>query len=159
MSLVKFIDSSGAESEVSIDDGMSVMEGAIRAGIDGIDADCGGQLSCATCHVYVGEEWQDKVPAMSEDEDALLEFAADRRANSRLCCQILISSGKYFLVVEVPASQHACNVLSSPWHQVPVSQKSNYIGLRHSHVTKIIFRFRAGQANTRALNGLVMSAF
>ncbi|MEO5597111.1 MAG: 2Fe-2S iron-sulfur cluster-binding protein [Novosphingobium sp.] len=105
MVLVKFIDSSGVESQVSIDDGTSVMEGAIRAGIDGIDADCGGQLSCATCHVYVGEEWEAKVAPMSEDEDALLEFAIDRRANSRLCCQIIVRPDIEGLVIEVPASQ------------------------------------------------------
>lgn len=104
MPVIKFIDSSGAESRVSIDDGVSVMEGAVRAGIEGIDADCGGQLSCATCHVYVDEEWEGKVPPMSDDEGTLLEFASDRRANSRLCCQIFVRPEIDGLVIHVPAS-------------------------------------------------------
>ena len=93
MALVKFFDPNGDETDVQIDDGTSVMEGAVRAGIDGIDADCGGQMACATCHVYVGDAWAGRLPAMSEDEEALLEFAAERRENSRLCCQIKVTDG------------------------------------------------------------------
>jgi len=105
MPLVKFVDPDGVEAQVEIDDGISVMEGAVGAGIDGIDADCGGQLSCATCHVYVGEDWLDRVPPMSEDEDALLDFAADRRATSRLCCQLIVRPDLAGLEVHVLETQ------------------------------------------------------
>lgn len=105
MPLVKFIDADGAETDVEIAVGISVMEGAVRAGIDGIDADCGGQLSCATCHVYLDEAWTGKVAPMSDDEDALLEFAYERKPGSRLCCQISIGSELEGLVIHVPAAQ------------------------------------------------------
>lgn len=105
MARVRFVDSSGNETEVSIDDGVSVMEGAVRAGIDGIDADCGGQLSCATCHIYLGEAWVRRVPEPTEDEDALLEFAAERQANSRLSCQILVQSDLDGLEIRIPTHQ------------------------------------------------------
>lgn len=105
MPLVKFVDRDGVDAQVEIDDGISVMEGAVQAGIEGIDADCGGQLSCATCHVYVSEDWLDRVPPMSEDEDALLDFAADRRATSRLCCQLIVGPDLAGLEVHVPETQ------------------------------------------------------
>ncbi len=107
MALVKFVDAGGAETDIQIDDGISVMEGAVRGGIEGIDADCGGQLSCATCHVYVDDQWLSRMPQLSDDEDALLEFAVDRRANSRLCCQILVRADLDGLVIHVPAIQNA----------------------------------------------------
>lgn len=102
---VRFVGSAGKETDVMISDGVSVMEGAVTAGIDGIDADCGGQLSCATCHVYLGERWVGLVPAPSEEEDALLDFAADRQSNSRLSCQIVVRSELDGLEIEVPARQ------------------------------------------------------
>lgn len=105
MAVVKFVSSDGVETDVQCDNGISVMEVAIRAGIDGIDADCGGQLSCATCHVYVPQEWIDRLPAKSEDEDNLLDFAADRREGSRLCCQIFVDADLDGLVIEVPETQ------------------------------------------------------
>ena len=105
MPLVKFVDSNGVEVQVHIDDGVSVMEGAVGAGIEGIDADCGGQLSCGTCHVYLGEDWLGRVPEMTEDEEALLEFTTERRPTSRLCCQIVLRPDLDGLEVHVPASQ------------------------------------------------------
>jgi len=107
MARVKFVDAGGEETDVQIDDGISVMEGAVRAGIDGIDADCGGQLSCATCHVCVDDNWSGLIPPLSDDEDALLEFAVDRRANSRLCCQIFVREDLDGMVIHVPATQNA----------------------------------------------------
>jgi len=105
MVLVRFVDSTGQETDVAIDDGVSVMEGAVMAGIDGIDADCGGQLSCATCHVYLGGAWIDRVPAPSEEEDALLEFAAERQPNSRLSCQIIVQPELDGLEIGIPVHQ------------------------------------------------------
>jgi len=105
MARVRFVDPAGNETDVSIDDGVSVMEGAIKAGIDGIDADCGGQLSCATCHVYLGEAWLGRVPEPNESEDALLEFAAGRQPNSRLSCQIIVQSDLEGLEIRIPVTQ------------------------------------------------------
>ena len=105
MARVRFFDPAGNETDVSIDDGVSVMEGAIKAGIGGIDADCGGQLSCATCHVYLGEAWLGRVPAPNESEDALLEFAAHRRPNSRLSCQIIVQPDLEGLEIRIPVAQ------------------------------------------------------
>ncbi|MEO7690309.1 MAG: 2Fe-2S iron-sulfur cluster-binding protein [Sphingomonas sp.] len=105
MPLVKFVGADGVEAQVNIDDGMSVMEGAVRAGIEGIDADCGGQLSCGTCHVYLGEDWMARVSPMSDDEDALLDCATGRRETSRLCCQLFLQPDMDGFEVHVPASQ------------------------------------------------------
>jgi len=105
MALVRFVNSAGEETDVAIDDGVSVMEGAVKAGIEGIDADCGGQLSCATCHVYLGEAWVGRVPAPSDDEEALLDFAAERQPNSRLSCQIIVRPELEGLEIGVPARQ------------------------------------------------------
>ena len=105
MARVRFVDAAGLETDVSINDGISVMEGAVNAGIDGIDADCGGQLSCATCHVYLGEAWIGRVPGPTEEEDALLEFAAERQPNSRLCCQIVVQSDLDGLEIRIPSHQ------------------------------------------------------
>ena len=105
MALVKFFDPQGDVTDVQVDDGTSVMEGAVRAGIDGIYADCGGQMACATCHVYVGEAWFEKLAPMTDDEEALLEFAAERRETSRLCCQIVVEPDLEGLEILVPAVQ------------------------------------------------------
>ena len=105
MALVRFVNSAGEETDVAIDDGVSVMEGAVKAGVEGIDADCGGQLSCATCHVYLGEAWVGRVPEPSDDEEALLDFAAERQPNSRLSCQIIVRPELEGLEIGVPARQ------------------------------------------------------
>ena len=95
----------GHVDEVEGETGTSLMEIAVQAGVDGIDADCGGQLSCATCHVFIDPAWLDKMPAMSEDEDALLDFAPSRDDRSRLCCQIPCTPDMEGLKVSVPESQ------------------------------------------------------
>ena len=105
MALVRFVNSAGEETDVAIDDGVSVMEGAVKAGVEGIDADCGGQLSCATCHVYLGEAWGGRVPEPSDDEEALLDFAAERQPNSRLSCQIIVRPELEGLEIGGPARQ------------------------------------------------------
>lgn len=105
MPLVKFVNADGVETNVQIDDGISVMEGAVKAGIDGIDADCGGQLSCATCHVYVANDWAKRIPQMTSDEEALLEFAAERRETSRLSCQIVVRPEMDGLEIHIPVCQ------------------------------------------------------
>jgi len=102
---VRFIAASGQEDVVDIDDGISVMEGAVRAGVEGIDADCGGQLTCATCHVHVAREWLGKLGERSDSEDALLEFAIGVDDCSRLSCQIVVTPDLDGIVFHIPEAQ------------------------------------------------------
>lgn len=102
---VKFISPSGQENVVDIDEGVSVMEGAVRAGVDGIDADCGGQLTCATCHVHVAPEWFAKAGERSDVEEELLEFAIGVDDFSRLCCQIVVTADLEGIVFKIPEAQ------------------------------------------------------
>ena len=103
---IAFRQADGREQSVEAEAGVSVMEVAVKSGIDGIDADCGGQLSCATCHVYIPVEWQAKFPPMTSDESELLDFAPGRDERSRLCCQINCAAELDGMVVDVPESQH-----------------------------------------------------
>ena len=87
--------------------GQSLMQAASAADIEGIAADCGGTLTCATCHVMVRPTWQDKMPALSDDEDGMLDFAAaSRQPNSRLSCQIKLTEAMDGLEVDLPESQY-----------------------------------------------------
>jgi 2Fe-2S ferredoxin len=106
MAKIIFIQPDGAEQIVDIPDGWSVMEGAVRAGVIGIDADCGGACACATCHVQVEPEWAAKLPLKSEMEETMLDFAIQPKPNSRLSCQLRVTSEMDGLTVRVPPSQH-----------------------------------------------------
>ena len=87
--------------------GQRLMQAALSGGVDGIAADCGGSLTCATCHVFVREPWAGQLPAASADEQGMLDFAAEpRRANSRLSCQIRLTEALDGLTVDLPASQY-----------------------------------------------------
>ena len=81
----------GTTTEVEVEVGYSVMEGAINAGVPGIVAECGGACACATCHSYIDEAWLDKLNPMDDMEDAMLDAAYERRSSSRLTCQIEVS--------------------------------------------------------------------
>lgn len=95
------------ETTLEAKDGQSLMQAAVSANVQGIEADCGGLLTCATCHVYVREPFASQLPAPSEDELGMLEFtAAARRANSRLSCQITLTPGLDGLTVDLPEKQH-----------------------------------------------------
>ena len=96
----------GAPIKLEAAPGTSLKDAAILNGVDGIDAICGGVCACATCHVYVREAWLGLLPAMSEDEEAMLEFAAGTAPNSRLSCQIPVSHALDGIVVDVPDSQY-----------------------------------------------------
>ncbi len=91
----------GGVTELEVDTGYSVMEGAVNAGIDGIVAECGGACACATCHAYVDEAWLEKLPEMDDMEDAMLDAAFERRDNSRLTCQLEVSDALDGLTVTV----------------------------------------------------------
>ena len=104
MPRVVYIEDDGTHVEVDVEEGYSVMEGAIMNGVEGIEAECGGACSCATCHCYVKEEWWDKLPEMDVIEDSMLEAATERRPNSRLTCQIPMTDELDGLIVEVAPS-------------------------------------------------------
>jgi len=106
MPKIKYIEHSGKEHEVDVPAGWSVMEGAVKNLIPGIDADCGGACACATCHVFVDQAWLDKLPAKQDMEETMLDFAPDMAANSRLSCQIKVTPTLDGLVVRMPKSQH-----------------------------------------------------
>lgn len=97
----------GSETTLEARTGESLMQAAVAANIDGIAADCGGMLTCATCHVYVREPFASRLPAPQADELGMLEFAAaERRPTSRLSCQIELTQELDGLAVELPATQY-----------------------------------------------------
>jgi 2Fe-2S ferredoxin len=106
MAKITYIEFSGKEHVVEVKNGMSVMEGAVKNLIPGIDADCGGACACATCHVYVDKAWLEKLEPMQEMEKTMLDFAEGVEGNSRLSCQIKVSDALDGLVVRTPKSQH-----------------------------------------------------
>ena len=105
MSRITFIEASGKSRTVDADDGSTVMETALRNGVPGIEAECGGACACATCHVYVADAWIEKLPKAEQMEEDMLDFAFDVRPESRLACQIKITDALDGLVVRVPAKQ------------------------------------------------------
>jgi len=100
-----FVSSSGERREVEAEPGMTVMETAIKAGIDEIVAECGGACACATCHVYVAPEWMEKLPPAGPMESDMLDFAVDPRPNSRLSCQIKNTEDLDGLTIDTPSQQ------------------------------------------------------
>jgi ferredoxin, 2Fe-2S len=102
MPKIKYVEDSGVVHEVDVPEGWSVMEGAVKHAVPGIDADCGGNCACGTCHVYVDPAWQDRIPGRHENEWAILEFADALKENSRLSCQIKVTSGLDGLIVRLP---------------------------------------------------------
>lgn len=105
MALIFYVRHDGAQFEADVPSGNTVMEGAVNNGIDGILAECGGALSCATCHVYVDEAWVDKVEPASAMEVDMLEVVNEPKANSRLSCQIHVNDALEGLIVHLPESQ------------------------------------------------------
>ncbi|HHL42848.1 MAG TPA: 2Fe-2S iron-sulfur cluster binding domain-containing protein [Hellea balneolensis] len=105
MPKITFIDADGTSRVVDAKVGSSIMEAAVQNMIPGIDADCGGACACATCHVYVAEDWADKLKDKDDMEESMLDFAEDVRDNSRLSCQILVTNELDGIVVTTPESQ------------------------------------------------------
>jgi len=101
MPKITYISPDGTRHDVEVEKGYSVMEGAINNNIGGIVAECGGACACATCHSYIDEAWLDKIPAMDDMEDSMLDAAFERKANSRLTCQIEVNESLEGLVVHV----------------------------------------------------------
>jgi 2Fe-2S ferredoxin len=90
---------------VDVQNGLTVMEGAVQNDIPGIDADCGGGMACATCHVYVKEEWWDKLPTKEDGEEDMLDMAYEPNKFSRLSCQVIVSDELDGLIVSIPSKQ------------------------------------------------------
>ncbi|MBZ9653351.1 2Fe-2S iron-sulfur cluster-binding protein [Phyllobacterium lublinensis] len=105
MAKITFVTFDGARIEANAENGSTVMENAIRNAVPGIDAECGGACACATCHVYVDEEWTSVVGEPEAMEEDMLDFAYDVRPSSRLSCQIRVSDDLDGLVVHVPERQ------------------------------------------------------
>jgi ferredoxin, 2Fe-2S len=108
MPKITYIEYNGAEHAIDVPVGKSVMQGAIDNNVPGIDADCGGECACATCHVYVDAAWLSTVglPPAGSQEASMLSFAALAQPNSRLSCQIEASEALDGLVVRLPEGQH-----------------------------------------------------
>ncbi len=105
MPKITYIEHSGKSHTIEIANGLSVMEGAVQNNIPGIDADCGGSMACATCHVYVKEEWFNKLPKKEDGEEDMLDMAFEPKKNSRLSCQLMVTDQLEGLVVNLPEKQ------------------------------------------------------
>tara|TARA_B100001105_G_scaffold218015_1_gene184174 strand:+ start:80 stop:400 length:321 start_codon:yes stop_codon:yes gene_type:complete len=105
MPKITYIEYNGKTHTIDVGKGLSVMEGAVQNNISGIDADCGGGMACATCHVYVKEEWFDKLPKKEDGEEDMLDMAYEPKKNSRLSCQLTVSEELEGLVVKLPEKQ------------------------------------------------------
>jgi 2Fe-2S ferredoxin len=102
---ITYVEHSGLMHVIEVDLGQTVMEGAIANRVPGIDADCGGNCACGTCHVYVDEDWLGATGERSEAESTMLEFADGVENNSRLSCQIKVTPALDGLLVAMPESQ------------------------------------------------------
>ena len=105
MAKITYIEHSGQKHEIDVANGLTVMEGAVQNDIPGIDADCGGSMACATCHVYVEDSWFNKLPKAEDAEQDMIDMAYKPNKNSRLSCQIIISDEIDGLTVTTPEKQ------------------------------------------------------
>ena len=105
MPKITYIEHSGKSRTIEVANGLSVMEGAVQNDVPEIDADCGGGMACATCHVYVTEEWLNKLPKKEDGEEDMLDMAFEPNKFSRLSCQLLVSDELDGLIVSMPSKQ------------------------------------------------------
>ena len=105
MPKITYIDQKGISQTFNVENGLTVMEGAVQNNVPGIDADCGGSMACATCHVYVEESWFNRLPATEDAEKDMIDMAYDPKKNSRLSCQIIVSDEIDGLIVTTPEKQ------------------------------------------------------
>ena len=105
MPKITYKDYQGNSKTIEADNGLTVMEGAIQNDIPGIDADCGGSMACATCHVYVEEKWLNKIPEAEEAEVDMIDMAFEPKKNSRLSCQLIVTNELDGLIVLTPKKQ------------------------------------------------------
>jgi ferredoxin, 2Fe-2S len=105
MAKVTYIIDKENTQTIEVANGLTVMEGAVQNDVPGIDADCGGGMACATCHVYVTEEWFNKLPKKEDGEEDMLDMAFEPKKNSRLSCQLIVSDELDGLTVSMPSRQ------------------------------------------------------
>ena len=105
MAKITYTDQQGNSKTVDVENGLSVMEGAIQNDVPGIDADCGGSMACATCHVYVEEKWLDKLSKAEDGEIDMIDMAFEPQKNSRLSCQLIVTNELNGLKVTTPKKQ------------------------------------------------------
>ena len=105
MAKITYIENNGKAHTIEVAEGLTVMEGAVQNNIPGIDGDCGGGMACATCHVYVKDEWFGKINKKSEGEDDMIDQAYEPNKLSRLSCQIEVSPNIDGLIVHLPEKQ------------------------------------------------------
>ena len=105
MPKITFIDQKGLSKTIEIENGLTVMEGAVQNNVPGIDADCGGGMACATCHVYVEDSWFNKIEKAEDAEQDMIDMAYKPQKNSRLSCQIVVSDEIDGLTVTTPEKQ------------------------------------------------------
>ena len=105
MAKITYIEHNGKNHTIDVTNGLSVMVGAVQNNIPRIDADCGGSMACATCHVYVKDEWFNKISSKTDGEDDMLDQAYEPKKNSRLSCQIVVSDELDGLIVNLPEKQ------------------------------------------------------
>ena len=105
MTKITYIEHSGKSHTIEVQNGLTVMEGAIQNNVPGIDADCGGSMACATCHVYVKEEWFNKLAKKEDGEEDMLDMAYEPNKFSRLSCQLTVSDKLEGMIVNLPEKQ------------------------------------------------------
>ena len=105
MARITYIEPDGSERIVDVKAGLSLMEGAINNGVNGIEADCGGVCACATCHIYVDVDWIEAAGPRTDIEEAMLDLANEVRDNSRLSCQVKVTDGMDGLILSIPEEQ------------------------------------------------------
>ena len=105
MPKITYVDYQGNSKTIEVENGLSVMEGAIQNDIPGIDADCGGSMACATCHVYLNDKWFSKISKAEDAENDMIDMAFEPKKNSRLSCQIIVSDELDGLEVSTPKKQ------------------------------------------------------
>ena len=105
MTKIIYIEHNGTSHQIDVANGLTVMEGAVQNNIPGIDADCGGSMACATCHVYVKEDWFNRLPKKENGEEDMIDMAYEPNKFSRLSCQLIISDELDGLIVNLPEKQ------------------------------------------------------
>jgi len=105
MAKITYIEHINKKHIVEVPNNMSVMEGAVQNNIPGIDADCGGSMACATCHVYIDKKWFDKLEKKYEGEEDMLDMAYQPNKFSRLSCQLIVSKELDGLILRMPSKQ------------------------------------------------------
>ena len=105
MAKITYVEHTNKKHIVEVPNNMSIMEGAVQNNIPGIDADCGGSMACATCHVYVDEKWFNKLEKKDEGEEDMLDMAYQPNKFSRLSCQLIVSDELDGLILRIPSKQ------------------------------------------------------